>query len=181
MKVEMSFSRKITMSRMNARGFSLTELLIIMVIMSVLIALAAIPSKQWLDKYRAESELRTMHADLLQVRAKAMQNNIPYVVNVTKSTYEIYEDTNGDGMGGVGDKLLQTTQLRYPSTTSSTIYLGFDQRGIISSVTFSTDSDWPVQLFFDTASTSPEYDCFLLYYTRINIGKKDGGGKCVAR
>lgn len=163
---------------MNARGLTLPEVIVTMAVMSILLTLAGISSKQWLDKYNAEKQLRIMHADLLQARTSAMERNMLYFVVITANSYQIVADVNKTG-GTTPDTVdlaaaQPATPLHYPATSS--VILIIDRKGLVSAST-STLPD----IKFNTAGVTPEYDCFQIYATRINLGKKDGGGNCVAR
>ncbi len=164
---------------MNSRGFTLTELLIILVILSTLLGIAGISSKQYLDRSRAESEVMKMHADLLRAHALAMQKNLLYVISVNKSSYQISEDTNNSGtvpdtIGGQSDTVVMAATLPYPAKSALT--LNIDQRGLLA-----IPGPGPTTITIDTAGTAPQYDCIQMYATRINLGKTDNGGNCVAR
>ena len=122
---------------MREGGFSLIELVIVIAITMSLLAIAGVYSKQWVDRYNAESQIRQMHVDLLQARAKAIEKNKQYFVVVVAgppSNYQIYEDTNEDGGNApdAGDTALWQTPkpLNYAVSTGATIIM--DQRGIIS-------------------------------------------------
>ena len=173
--------RGMEITKMVDRGFTLIELLIVIAILSTLLAIVAIPAGQWLDRYRAESQLRTMHADLLQARTKAMERNRQYFVVITANNYQIAEDVNDSGGTAPDAADLAAAQpakpLRYPATASVTLII--DLKGLVSTST-SSMSNLP-DIFFNTADVTPEYDCFQIYATRINLGKKAGGGNCVPR
>jgi prepilin-type N-terminal cleavage/methylation domain-containing protein len=167
--------------KMNDQGFSLLELLVVMGIFTVLLGIAAISAQQWMQKYNAEKQVRILHADLLQARTSAMEKNRQYFVKITANDYRIVADVNDTG-GTAPDAAdlaaaPPATPLRYPATASVTLI--FDQKGLVRTSTLSGSSLPDIK--FDTAGVTPEYDCFQLYATRVNIGKKDGGGNCVAR
>jgi prepilin-type N-terminal cleavage/methylation domain-containing protein len=166
------------------RGFTLLELIIVMSILTILIAIAAMPVKNWIDKSRAEGQLRTLHADLLQTRAKAMQENKQYFVVINANNYQIVKDANENGTND--DPVVAQKALFYPATSSSALVVDpawsltliMDPRGVLS--TSLSSLNIAVNIFFDTANAKPEYDCFQLYATRINLGRKNVTD-CVAR
>jgi prepilin-type N-terminal cleavage/methylation domain-containing protein len=155
-------------------GFSLIELLIVIGIISILLAFAAINGKQWMDKYNAEKQLRIMHADLLQARTSAMDQNMRYFVVITANNYQVIKDANGNGKND--DTVLFQTPLHYQATTPMTLII--DQKGLLSTSTSSLPNLPDIK--FNTADVTPEYDCIQLYATRINIGKMIGAN-CVPR
>ncbi len=165
---------------MHGPGFTLVELLIVIAIISILTGIAAIPSKQWLDKYRAEAEIKMMHTDLLQARSLAMQNSRYHFVVITATSYQIYQDRNNNTVyDAAGDAPpLTTVTLRYPiSSVGTTITV--DQGGLLSAPPDPTAIQLP-SIFFNTGTVRTEFDCIQLFATRITLGLKNGGN-CVAR
>jgi prepilin-type N-terminal cleavage/methylation domain-containing protein len=154
------------------QGFSLIELVIVVAIMSALLAIAGIYSKQWLDKYKAESQIRTMHTDLLQARAKAMEKSKQYFVVVNNNSYQVIEDTNETGAPDAGDTYQTLNTLKYQVSTGGTGTITMDQKGIISAGT--TTEGVLLVIKFDTGSGTPEYNCMQLCATRIAIGRMNG-------
>ena len=161
---------------MDSRGFSLLELLTVIAIISILLAIGTASGRQWLDKYHVESQMRTLHTDLMATRARAMEKNRIHFVVLDTGVYQIIEDKNDSGDYDAGDNILETKTINYPPKTSSTITgypvtLIMDARGLISTNTNSLIS--AASIPFDTRDTAPEYDCLQLYATRINIGRWD--------
>jgi prepilin-type N-terminal cleavage/methylation domain-containing protein len=166
---------------MNARGLTLPEVIVTTAVLAILLAMAAISAKDWMNKYNAEKQLRIMHADLLQARTSAMERNRRYYALITANNYRIVADVNDSG-GTTPDSVdlaaaPPATLLRYPATSSVTLI--FDQKGLVSTSVSSLSSLPDIK--FNTAGVTPEYDCFQVYATRINLGKQNGGGNCVAR
>ena len=151
-----------------SNGFTLVELMAVIAIMAILLAIAGIAGKRWMDQYYAESEVKTMHTDLLQTRAKAMGQNLQYLVAVGPGSYQI---------GFISDSGATTWQtpitLQYPiSSPTSSMTLTFDTKGLLSTHVSAIQ--------FNTGTGKPEYDCLELYETRINIGRMNGT-TCVPR
>ena len=165
-----------------SRGFTLIELLVVIGIIAILLAITGPLAKPWLDKYRAESQIRTMHADLLQARTLAMQKNKEYFVKINSGNYQIIEDTNENGAidASPTDTYGELKPLTYAVSATGSVAvpltLTIDTRGIISAAGL-VESAW---LRFDTRSTQPEFDCLQLYPTRISVGRMDETS-CVPR
>jgi prepilin-type N-terminal cleavage/methylation domain-containing protein len=161
----------------DSRGFTLIEIVMVLAILSTLIAIAGLYYKRWMDQYKAEAQVKMMHADIMQTQLKAMQKNRQHFVVLNGSTYQIVEDTNDSG--GIApdapDSVLLSKTLVYPAASPVTLIM--DMKGIISTSPTSTP---PVSIQFTTGTVSPEYDCFLLYTTRISIGKMNGAA-CVTK
>lgn len=161
---------------MHARGFTITELVVVIAIIAIVAAIAGISAKSWMDKYKVETEIRTMHADIVQTRAKAMERNLQYWVAVNADSYQIIEDTDGNGGTTPDPSPADTWQtpitLNYP-VTSGTGTLIIDTRGIISTDTASSLVG-SLSIQFDTRSSGSLYDCLEVLATRINVGRMNG-------
>jgi prepilin-type N-terminal cleavage/methylation domain-containing protein len=162
------------LNRMNARGFTLSELVVVVAIIGLLLSMAGMSFRTWYDKYKAESQIRMLHADLMQARVSAMQKNKEYFVVINGSNYQVVEDANENGAND--DPALEQKTMRYPATSSVTVIM--DTKGLISTTTSSLVNH--VDIKFNTGSATPEYNCIQLYATRINLGRLDGSN-CVPR
>lgn len=156
---------------MGEHGISLIELMVVISIISILLVIAGIAGKQWIDQYNAESQIRTMHTDLMQARVRAMEKNRQYFVAVKADGYQVVEDANENGVADASDSWQSPNTLNYQvSAGIGTITI--DQRGIVSAGTNTQDVLMVIE--FDTGSATPEYNCMQLYATRINIGRMNG-------
>ncbi len=160
---------------MHARGFTITELVVVIAIIAIMAAIVGISSKSWIDKYKVESEIRTMHADLIQTRAQAMEKNRQHVVTVNAGSYRVYEYNEDATTIDPGDDTWQTPKtLTYQAlATGWTGTLIIDTRGIISTDTASSLVG-SLSIQFDTRSSGSLYDCLEVLATRINVGRMNG-------
>jgi len=161
---------------MDERGFTLIELLVVISIVGALVIAMGLSFEGWMGNYRVESQAKTMHIDLMNVRGRAMQRNVDHFVVINANNYQIFEDTNGNGSHDAGDAPIPgfsaPKQLQYASL-GWTGTVGFDGRGF---------SNQNKTIHFDIGDNTPDYDCIVLFTTRINLGKWDsGGGKCDAK
>ncbi len=162
-------------------GFSLIEMLIVMGLLAILMTIATIQMKSWMDRYDAEIQIKEIYADLMNARTRAMQKNRIVFVILGSGQYSIYEDTDpvpdGDGLLDTTKDtpvLQKTTQFAITHNLGSGAFqLSFGAAGL---ATLATNPGW----LRITTSESPEYNCILISSTRINMGRFDGTN-CTAK
>lgn len=168
---------------MNNKGITLIELAVVVAIVGILVVALGFEFSGWMGRYNVESQIKTLHADLMNARARAMQRNRTHFVDFPTATqYRIQEDTNDDN---AADFTLPT----FPKTVGYTINwdgggtIRLNNKGIASFPTVDVDpTDTVVGTINFTlpANVTPDYDCIVVALTRINMGLMTGGS-CVAR
>lgn len=155
---------------MNNRGFTLTELMVAIVIISILIGVAGYSMRGRMMGYRIENQVKGMYADLMNARARAMQQNRNHFIQVTAANYQIFEDTNEDGIFNAGDNPLwpAAKPLEYAPSWTNTIIM--DTKGLVSN----NVTPLGATIIFSIGNNVTDYDCIVLSTTRINIGKMEG-------
>ena len=149
---------------MKDRGITLIELIIVISIIGILVLALGCEYSGWMGGYRVESQTKEMYVDLMNARARAMQRNRNHFVVVTANNYQIFEDTNENNSYNAGTDqsavFINPKTLTYPSLWIGTVSL--DTRGLVS-------PNNTIQ--FNTGTNNPDYDCIVLFATRINMGK----------
>jgi prepilin-type N-terminal cleavage/methylation domain-containing protein len=177
-------------NRMNRKGFSLTELLMVIVIMGILLSLGVIAYNTMMDRANAERQMTEMFTDLMNARVRAMQRNRTHFVVLSATQYTIFEDTSpapdGDGSLTIGaDAMFQQKNLipKFPVTTLPNANqwiaaspLQFNGRGIVP-----TDvvAGIPGVVRISMA-TSGAIDCLVVSEIKITLGKWNGA-TCVGK
>jgi Tfp pilus assembly protein FimT len=149
-------------------GVTLTELLIIVSIVGILVVALGFSFQGWMGNYRIESGLKQMYADIMDVRTRAMTQNRMHFIVINSGNYTVYEDTNDNNVAnpGAGDTLIQTKTLQYNSGWTGTIT--FNTKGLTTS---STAISIPISL---PSGASPDFDCIVVYQSRVGMGKMSG-------
>ncbi|MFA4918609.1 MAG: GspH/FimT family protein [Thermodesulfovibrionales bacterium] len=159
---------------MKEDGVTLIELIVVVSVIAVLVFALGFTFQRWMGGYKIESQVKELHVDLMNARARAMQRNRIHFVVANAGDYQVYEDTDEDGAIPLpidaGDTRIlrpDPKPLTYPvESTSWTGTITMDTRGLVSPNN--------TTIRFAIGSNTPDYDCLVLSATRINIGKWDG-------
>ncbi len=164
-------------------GFTLLETMIVVSVITVIAGIAGLQYSVWVKRYNVEREAREMYADFMNARARAMMRNRLHFVDLANGQYTIYEDTYDENLSSQtldGDGKLQVTGddviLHKRTRNAVESHIGsratrfyFNSRGLSS-------ANGSVRLTSDVVA---DYDCVIVYATRIHLGKWNGE-KCRA-
>ena len=169
----------------NKNGFTLIELLIVIAIIGLLVSIAAISGKAWLDRYRVEGQMKTLFADLMTARISAMQKNRMYFVTFSPTAanatqYIVYEDrdpadlTNppkldGDGVFQMATDAVVTRKDLDPAyaMTSAVDRIDFNSRGLVVGLA----GTWNIRV---SGTLGTGFDCVVISPTNIRMGVTNG-------
>ena len=171
---------------MKKDGFSLIELLVVMIILGILASLGTVSFTGWVRKHDLESQVKEMYTDLMSARLTAMHQNRNHFITLSANQLRAYEDTNpanGDGILTLGsdgplcmwerkrddpadatcpgNASLSFKNLKFPAAWSNTTTLEFNARGL-------SNTNNTICVF---SSYNPSYDCIVVSATRIRMGK----------
>lgn len=161
------------------KGFTLIEVLLVMIIIAILLGIAGLYAKPWMDKYRVESQTRELYVDLMNARVRAMERNrmhfvafSPAIASVTR--YTVYEDTNtapdGNGTPEEADDTLIMQKNFNPIYTmtwnGANARIQFDTRGLMSG------SEGAIYVTNRSYGAAP--DCVVISASKIRIGVWNG-------
>jgi Tfp pilus assembly protein FimT len=152
----------------NNDGVTLIELIVAASVVIIIVVALGFSFEGWMGGYRIENQAKEMYTDLMNARARAMETNKCHFVVVTANNYQIFEDANENcAYDAATDTALtaftSAKPLTYPvESTSWTGTVIMDTRGLVS-----TNNT----IRFAIGSNNPDYDCIVLFATRINMGK----------
>lgn len=151
-------------------GFTLVEVMIVVVIVGILLAIATMNFTSWNDKYKVESYIKEIHSILMKARNDAATINSQVRVTLAANLVTTHQDTDGDGIVDAGER---TTANPYPRfiIQSAINPIIFDRRGM-------TNNNQTIQILGYSPSAMPGVDCIVVSVTRINMGRMTGGA-CV--
>lgn len=180
---------------MRQDGVTLIELLVVVAISGILIIVLGFEFVGWMARYKVESQIKTMQADLMNARQRAMEKNIQYVTKLQadKISYVICEDSSGNSICDAAEpatpisRSLSKNGLRYPldwrldlgtapNPPADTIVM--DKRGVLpctdpnatcTGIIFIRNPDTGVPYRLEDV----DYDCIVLSAVKINVGKYD--------
>lgn len=161
------------------KGFAITELIVVVGIITILLGIAGIELTSLVRRYNVERQMRELYTDLSGAKARALMKNRQHCVTLTSTSLVIAEDLDPlpDGDGDCDDT---------------------DDTAVISkTLKFPIDWGWPTPKYFNSrglattmgtvcsnAGISADYDCVVIHRSRINLGKlttpMHEGGLCSA-
>lgn len=151
---------------MGARGFSLVELLIIIALMGILMAIATLSWQEMRTKSYTESQIRTMHADLMSVRLQALYGKRARSVVIADQLFKVYSTAD------TSVSPIETKKLTYPTVSNVSGALVFDAQGLLNgnqrSICILPTNDTSVV-------NAAAVDSLVISQTRINLGKRTEG------
>ncbi len=158
----------------HCRGFTLVELMIVIIIFGFMVALGAPALSTWQTKHNVEAEIEKLHSNLQYARRKAHTEKVVWGVwwgtgNNPFNYCEIRRDNSMPPNGSISDTIdanpQAATSLKFPTNTSANVgSITFDARGFSNVLT----------TLYITTNTGASTDCISIFWTRIKVGKWDG-------
>jgi prepilin-type N-terminal cleavage/methylation domain-containing protein len=93
-------------ARSRVRGFSLTELMIVISIMGLLLAVSSPALSRFVANYRLSAAASQMAMNMRAARSAAVNKNINvvFIFDQDAGEYHFLEDTNGNGIADAGER-----------------------------------------------------------------------------
>jgi len=158
---------------MNRQGFSIVELITVILIVSLLLAVAALNYSRWQTKSNVEKEVKELYADMMDMRQQALVRAMTHRVDFTSmNSIRLVRFANENDAVGTQ---LQQRNLPYAITQSATPFpsIDFNSRGMM--VDPATKS---ICVFSDSGAA---VDSIVIMQSRISLGRlRNQGGACDA-
>lgn len=138
--------------------------MIVIAIAGILLSIATISWNEMQTKSAVESQIKKIHADIMEVRLKALYGKRARSVVISGQVYKSYSSRV------ITSTPLETKQLRYPVVWNGGGPLTFDAQGLTSDLgslcVLPTDSLAVIN--------SAAVDSIVVSQARINLGKRTG-------
>ena len=154
---------------MNARGYSLVEVMVVIGILTFLGTIGIVNYREYSQRYRAESQTRMLYQELLKARSDALYQRREVHVRIYPERFEIYSTTSDSGV--LPARILRLSfplRCKGEPDGGGGVALAFDSRGIaLANCT----------ICLGTAISSA-VDSVVVSRTRVRIGKNEDPNVC---
>jgi len=165
---------------MKNSGVTLTELAVVVAIIGIVIIAVGFSFQGWAARYNVEKQIKEMHTDLMEAKAKAMSKSRVYFISLAAGQYIVYEDTDPapDGNGVLTTasdtvRLTKSLDTSYPITWDGAATVEFNTRGLAAG---------GEQTICSNTTADADYNCIVISDSRINLGQLTtfipSGGVC---
>lgn len=151
---------------MNARGFSIIELVVVLVLVSVLLAIAALDFGSWQRKSNVERQVKELFADIQIARMSAAFTKSRQGVEVTtaRQVTFISFSSASDATGTVRSRKNLTVDLTTSTWTQPTARrIDFNTDGVMS--------DPAIKVLCIPAAENTSYDALIITPVLTSMGK----------
>ncbi len=145
------------------RGFTLVELLMTVVVLSILIALAVPSFREMMDKNAVTTAANDLLSSVLIARSEAVKRESPVVIRKVSSwgsRYQVFNDLNGNNNFNAStespvilDNILPDSSVTITGNGAASTYIRFNPRGRAS---LTTSNDY----FSISKGSATRYICF---------------------
>lgn len=167
---------------MSQRGFTLIELIVVLVVMGILLSIAALNFSDWMRKAQIEKQTRELFTDLNFARSESIfrkrRHSIVFDASANGYAFRRYSSEN-EGRATGGGILLFSKGTSYSfsradgSSVANDIFQ-FDIRG------FAPTPNDTGTIRINPMGSGAAFDCIVIATSRINIGKMEGSS-CVQK
>ncbi len=170
MKLKQLHSSDYTCVRVCQAGFSLTELIVVIFLITTILAIAIPSFNSWQVKYNVEAQVKQMATDINELRLRAMTRKQRHSVELNANNY-VFRSYSSDDEPLAGGTVIPggTYNVSYSLKSDATTFFNnnryeINQRGLlVSSV---------ATIYLDRGD--PAYlNCLTLHIARTNVGNRN--------
>lgn len=174
-------SKKLFYVTADNRGMTLIELIIVVSVIGILVVALGFQYQGWQGRYKVESQVREVYADLTDARIKAMQQNVPYGIFFSGSTYNVLRATDASGtIFAAAPGWPAAKRLPPPYQIAWNSIMIINARGLIT-----PENRFALRVTGWSTANPPDYTCIVLSQTKINLGwttpQNDPSGECLEK
>lgn len=168
---------------MNAKGFALTELIVVIGIIAVLLSIATMDFGSMNKKAQIERQTRELFADFNQARLDSVFMKKRHKIEMQPNGYTFSRFSSADEDLTTGGTVIQTKTVAYQmtkadgTTSIANKIFEFDIRGFTDDLDINDD---PYAIRINPSGTSAQMDCIMVDFARTNLGKIESNA-CVLK
>lgn len=166
---------------MNNKGFALTELVVVLVLLAIVTTIATINFNDWQRKAQIERQTRELFADINKARTDAITSKLTHRIVFQPNSYSFKRYSSADEPYTAGTELFSKNvayQLSLENGNSIADYsVEFNMRGFTTGTGFSASK---LALRLNPVGTAAGFDCIVIHDVRTNMGKIENG-ECTAK
>lgn len=160
---------------MNRHGFTLIEILTVIVVIGALLAIATLQFSDYIRKGSVEGQTKGLYSDLMMTRTAAATQGSSKRVIITPTTFTFVSSALGGQptSNRTIKTLSRTVTWSGKSAGDKEIDITFNERGMLN-----IDPDNNTTVCVEPSVESAQYDSIVIYTTRIHLGKVAFEGEC---
>jgi len=156
----------------NSRGFTLLELIVVMVIIAIVSTIATLDFRLYQTKARITAQIREMSDDFNNVRIDAIQKKKAHGINITPTSYTFLRYSSEKDVSSGSGTVVSSKSVKFRITTLAGADLNalvkLDERGYVIGIN-------PPSMAVGLGAGDVPNDCLVMSVTRVNLGKLNGG------
>lgn len=139
-------------------GFTLVEMIVVMALLALLMTISTLQFNRYVKKSGIESQMKTMHAEIMKVRSRSLLERSSRSFGVTANDLLTYSAPDGGGA-------VAHNALKYPVVSDTSIVINFNSMGVASTSMTICIAETGNDAAVDSIRVTP---------TMVQMGKRSG-------
>ncbi|MHB8120882.1 MAG: pilus assembly FimT family protein [Desulfuromonadaceae bacterium] len=156
---------------MNARGFSLIELIVIMALIGILLSIGTLNFNSWSRKYAVEAQVKEMQADVTAVRLRAISTKLSHQVTFNPTSL-VVSSLDDAGVATPLPEFNKTFKFPIQQFSSGTISEFADTNIVFNERGYLPDTGLTIAVGIGLADAA--LNCVAIHTARVNMGRING-------